>query len=287
MSRWLVLRALEAAGGAITDASGQASGNLGRTLGYSSSAAMSSLLKAMDRDGLIVRAINGKRTSRIALTPKGWEAAREVPSHVARFAKVVDKRGTSVAIPLDVIDGGGEGGEADTPPVVLSEAPALDAVAVADVDPIDAAPEPSDEAFALADAPLFYAVDDAPVFRHDADVTRLAETLLALVVRKAKAEEPGAELVRVRRDIDQARTRLASTLEENARLRRRVELLTDEVTALNTVARGLRLVVGKLESNLAAAIKAAGQGVALDEATLRDLDRLIREVPRFPVSKAG
>ncbi|MBO0804361.1 MAG: hypothetical protein J2P25_14965, partial [Nocardiopsaceae bacterium] len=61
--------------GDVTDSAGMASTKLADAVGYpGSSVAFAQLLSGMDRDGLLVREVRGKRTYRITL-PEGVAAA--------------------------------------------------------------------------------------------------------------------------------------------------------------------------------------------------------------------
>jgi hypothetical protein len=81
----------------ITDTTGMASTRLAEAVAYpGSSVAFAQLLSGMERDGLIIREVRGKRTYRITLAAKA----------VARLAGTQAVRGgpgTSAAVPADVV----------------------------------------------------------------------------------------------------------------------------------------------------------------------------------------
>ncbi|HEX6452267.1 MAG TPA: hypothetical protein VF060_22760 [Trebonia sp.] len=86
------------AAGDITDPTGMASTKLAEAVGYpGSSVAFAQLLSGMERDGLIVREVRGKRTYRITL-PEGVAAARAMKAAGRQAAAAADGRLTDPAL---------------------------------------------------------------------------------------------------------------------------------------------------------------------------------------------
>ncbi|MBO0821937.1 MAG: hypothetical protein J2P26_13945, partial [Nocardiopsaceae bacterium] len=95
--------------GAVADVTGMASTRLAEAVGYpGSSVAFAQLLSGMERDGLIVREVRGKRTYRITL-PEGPGAAQAVPAQAGTGLAGTGLAGVGVA-GADLAAAGGPGG---------------------------------------------------------------------------------------------------------------------------------------------------------------------------------
>ena len=282
----------------LLSANGQGiSSAMSDALGYKSPTACTSLALEVQRAGLIERTINGRRLYRFALTDAGRALARSLPPWGAPDGSA------SVAALED------RQRSADLVPALTIEAPAE----ADDVEPIDAAPEPSAEAYALADAPLTMPAEDgrdalwrqaeaylgaepAPVIslrpvpamvEPDLDAHAVALALLDLVLTRAHAPAADAsaaeherEAEAMRRELAPTRERLAAVLADNERMRRQVRDLGDELRARAEEVRGLRLKLATVESNLAKQLELNAHTVTIGERNRRELDRLIRERPR-------
>jgi hypothetical protein len=104
----------------VTDETGMASTRLAEAVGYpGSSVAFAQLLSGMERDGLIVREVRGKRTYRITLTAQGRrrdKAGAAAPG--ARKPRAVSTSAAGTAAPMAGASGGGAsvpGGQAAEP----------------------------------------------------------------------------------------------------------------------------------------------------------------------------
>lgn len=253
LARARVVVALRESDGEIADDSGQATAILAERVGRRA-ATLTTLLSSMEEDGEVLRDVRGKRTYAIVLgdvLPGTEDRVKELASFHRR--------------------------------VVL---PAPRVREVADDEVVEAEPEavPAPEPVAVAvehlvpGAPDDGGVDPTPVTARDL-LARITSDMTALVtLSQAEAlEQYKAVLAAMQAERDEARERLAMTLDENQRLRIRHREATDEVKAMGTRIQRLTLERNTLQQNLDAAMRDARKVV--NHEVHKQVDRVMRQAP--------
>jgi hypothetical protein len=211
--------------------------------GGQSPSALNALFKSDAMIGAVERDINGKRTYRVQLTAvcETWLSKLQANGYKMN----VDAHKTTLAEPV--------------------------------VEEVEQVEEVEDEAPA----------EVLDVYQPEPDVLELqvshavARSLLTQVVEIINA---GVEITRddrvneLERDLSMAHQRLASRLEENDKLRRKVRQLEDELAAAHTERDGLRGRLRAAEYNLEKAMSSDNQRIIMAEVH-REMDKIMRAKP--------
>lgn len=221
-------------------------------------AAKSSMLLAMERDGLIRRLVNGKRTMMVEAAVSA-EDLRRHPTYGT------DPWPTARAATPDPEPEP----QPETPPTPDEPETPLDGPQTPPAP--EMAPTPAGTPDLPWTPPAPETMWTPPPLPADADPHALLGQAMAFISQAIATSRP------VERTDPDVLRRLSDTLEENQRLRRRLDAAGDELRALRTEAAALRTAKGLLETNLQTIANGRLDVSALRR--FREWDQMVRSAP--------